>query len=414
MSTSENTFVLNEDWAVVKFLQWFGSFLGASSPYDFQSQKTSTKFYTYYSIGLILLTVFGSLYAFVERNLYVYTCLNLTTVTMDTLSLFVATTFILIVISTSLCTMKTAEALFTSLIKNDMFLHKKQNVEEKSRFEMGFRARFGLANFLFVFIVIYDSYVRLKHLEVWQFRCYIFKNFQYYVFIYISFKFCEFIKLILKKIKFSTQILFSLVDEMYKFPKDFDTSGEEPVADKWTRVSQKIKPREEDVMQLNLLIKIFDVLLNSTNEVNAIFEYPLLFLVFSNIIEAFQLINFLIAFASKSLVNDKFANFDFVCVRLIWFLLLLGLTINVIKESENFQSSIKGITIKLHKKILETPFDNLLRDEAQDTLVMLHQQFMHRSFHISAVFFQLNFAFVADIFVLLTSCVPIMVQFNRL
>ncbi|KAK4881624.1 hypothetical protein RN001_004943 [Aquatica leii] len=213
---------------------------------------------------------------------------------------------------------------------------------------------------------------------------------------------------------FNRTTILTTFDKMCKIPKDDnDNNDHKRMTDKWLRVSQKIRHHEENVMQLNLLIKIFDVLLNTINYVNAIFEFPILSFIFTAVVEIFQVMNYTIAYATNSLTDKLWANLNFVILRLFWCLFILMLAMVIIKRSLRLEYEIHTITNQLYKKLLEMPSEKLLRDEAQETLTLLHQQFMERSFHVSGVFFKLDNSFLVDMFMIITSCIPVIVQFNR-
>ncbi|KAF5275850.1 hypothetical protein FQR65_LT04088 [Abscondita terminalis] len=406
-------FSVNEDWSVLKFLQWLGSFLGAAAPYDFKLQNVYAQLYGYYSALLIMVTLFGSIYSFVGRNIYVYDIMNLTTITMDTLSAFASTIFNLVVIISSLLTSKTVEVLLTSLLKNDMFLSAKCKSKKRNSNKVKFQFSFVSINVFFVIIVIYDIYVWLKFSKILELKYYVFKYFQYYIYIYVAFHFCEYLKLIMTKMSFSMKVFLNLIDEMHKFPRDCDESSKE-INGKWLRVSQRVKPRDEDVMQLNLLIKIFDVLINSVDKINTVFEYPILFFVLSTVVEIFQALNYAIACGSKSLINEDLATLEFILLRVCWCLLLLILTIFLTKTSVCLECRMKKLTNTLYKKLLDTPSATLLRDEAQESLILVHQQFIEKRFQISGVFFKLNNNLLLDTFIVITSSIPVIIQFNRI
>lgn len=316
---------LHDDWKIIKSLNWTGVALGAAPPYNLQAQKfDNLNVYQYYSILIIAITAFGFAYSFVGRIFYVYPFMNLTVITMDALSSIVWTVLNVTIAGFTAFSTASIDQMFNSLIKNDMFLHKQQKRKSEYKYPVKFRILITVLHVTFIATVVYDSYTWLNIFGSPSLGYYFFKNFQYFVLIFISLRLCEILRFIEKRFSSSTNILINLVDEMHKLPQeDGENVEDELKANKWVRVSQKIKPRQEDIMQLKLLSKIFDTLFDSVQLFNEIFKKQLLFLMIGTTIEILQSINFLIAYGSKSLADPRISNVFFVISRIAWTALFL-------------------------------------------------------------------------------------------
>lgn len=80
----------------------------------------------------------------------------------------------------------------------------------------------------------------------------------------------------------------------------------------------------------------------------------------------------------------------------------------------SFKTKTRKLALIISKRLLEMPFEELLRDEAQEELIVLNQQFMHRPLYITGIFFKIDYEFVANTFLTITSLCPVLVQFNRI